>query len=102
MAPSQVRQILDGPFHSQSGERLAEARAGGLMEQSPHLADRCPGCDKVVFRFAGRTTADLPDIYKVRAQALMELQRMHRTGAHIIGPRLALQKPLYWKKMSPP
>jgi hypothetical protein len=100
VTPAYARQILDGPFHSECGERLGEADVGNLMEP-PRLMDKCPGCEKVVFRTAGRTMAYLPDVYQVRAQALMELQRMHRNGVDIAGTRLTLQQPLYWKDIFP-
>jgi hypothetical protein len=104
LTASAVHEILDGPFHTICQERLDEERTGfGASYSSPVLIETCPNCDLQLF------TVPRPGLdpsrafsWTVRAQAVQELQRMHRNGTRIKGPRLTLERPLYWNDMLPP
>jgi hypothetical protein len=99
-----VQQVLDGPFHAVEGcqDRLQE-RGGG--SGTPYLEPRCPGCRKLIFRvreLAGESQA-WAYAWEVRAQALGELQRMHRNdNTALQKQRIVLERPQYWQRMIPP
>jgi hypothetical protein len=101
-----VERILDGPFHAVAdcNERLSdygwdrsEIRFG---RASPILSGQCPGCKALLFKMA--SASDYPQVWTVRAQTLAELQRLHRGGTPIEGPRIVLQKLQYWDYLLPP
>jgi hypothetical protein len=87
-----VERILHGPFHAVAdcNERLSDY--GWDREQirtgraSPLLSGRCPGCKAPLFTMA--SASDYPRVWTVRAQALAELQRLHRSDTPIEGPRI--------------
>jgi hypothetical protein len=103
MSPQAIQDIVDGPYHAACLERLHEERAGyGANYSSPLLMTACPGCGMVLFSVPHRNLESVfVRSWTVRAQALQELQRMHRSGTAIEGPRLVLERPLYWKDMKP-
>jgi hypothetical protein len=101
-----VERVLDGPFHAvdDCNERLSEygwdrdpIRTG---RASPLLSGRCPGCKALLFTLA--FGSDRPQVWTVRAQALAELQRLHRSDTPIEAPRIILQRPQYWDYLVPP
>jgi hypothetical protein len=107
VSPGAVRDILDGPFHANAKclERLEEREAGygGGNERSPLLWELCPGCGEHLFNVPRRNLETVfVQSWTVRAQAVEELQRMHRSGIAIEGSRLTLQNPKYWQDMRPP
>ena len=106
MTPLQLMEILDGPFHAAPDchERMAELSTGARYTGlGPQLLELCPGCKSLVFR---RAYANMDKVYvdgwRVRAQAIAELQRLHRLGRNIEGPRVVLERPQYWNLMLPP
>jgi hypothetical protein len=103
LAPFAVQDILDGPFHTVCLERLQEHRSGyGGSNSSPFLSENCPSCGVKLFTVPRRALeSDFALSWTVRAQAVEELQRMQRGGARIEGPRLVLERPLYWGTMVP-
>ncbi len=103
LAPSYVQEILDGPFHATCHERLEESFGDRTHGVSPTLGERCPGCGAQLFNVrAEPLESQLAGVWTVRSQALGELQRMHRGGTEIKGPRLVLANPQYWRKLRPP
>jgi hypothetical protein len=98
-----VQQVLDGPFHAVEGcqDRLQER---GVSSGAPYLEPRCPGCRKLIFRvreLPGESVA-FAYTWEVRAQALGELQRMHRNNNTALQkPRIVLERPQYWQRMIP-
>ncbi len=107
VAPNYVQEALDGPFHSVLGcqERLEESGGGsGYGRSSPYLEPRCPGCRRFVFsvRQEPGEYHSSAYVWQVRAQALGELQRMHRNGNALEGERIVLARPQYWQRMMPP
>jgi hypothetical protein len=105
-----VKRILDGPFHAVAdcNERLAlygwdrePVRTG---RKSPLLRDECPGCKVLLFRSnsLGQVPVREVPLWTVREEAFAELQRLHRSGIPIEGPRVVLQKPQYWDVLVPP
>jgi hypothetical protein len=101
-SPRIVQRILDGPFHGVEGcgERLAEDQE--TYNSPDHFKRVCPGCDVVLFR-ESRNRDGSPQhllVWDTRGQVLAELQRMQRNGATIAGPRVVLERPLYWKTMA--
>jgi hypothetical protein len=101
LSPPAVQQILDGPFHAVCLERVMEQRSGyGEGHSSPILLETCPGCGAHLFTTPHRNLeATFAYSWTVRAQAVQELQRMHRKRIPIEGPRLVLENPLYWGDM---
>jgi hypothetical protein len=100
LVPRAVLDILDGPYHAATGcnERLEEYSPFG--GGAPSLGERCPGCGAPTFQPVERGLESRHvDASTVRAQALAELQRMSRNGTPIEGPRIVLERPLYWEKM---
>jgi hypothetical protein len=101
-----VSDILDGPFHLALGchERLSEYyRPAAGYGVSPGLHEYCPGCEARVLSPADeRLDSQTVLAWDMRAQTLAELQRMHRVGLPIKGPRIVLGHPRYWKKVAPP
>ncbi len=106
LRPLSVSQILDGPFHAVPNchERLAELPVWhSSSNPSPPLAENCPGCGEQIFTAAYVSLEKVRVlVWPVRAQALAEIDRMHRLGREIKGPRLVLENPQYWKAMLPP
>jgi hypothetical protein len=103
LSPPAVKDILDGPYHAVCLERVTELKASySSGYTSPILMEVCPNCGAHLFiaphRNLERTFAFS---WNVRAQAIQELQRMHRKGITIEGPRVALERPLYWADMEP-
>ena len=91
--------ILDGPFHA--APNCNERLHSNWDSHELTLDALCPGCNVRIFD--KREYSDpLPILWDVRWKALQELQRMSRNGAAIEGPKLTLQRPLYWNTMSPP
>jgi hypothetical protein len=91
LSPTQTQLILDGPFHDTPAcnERLEEygghAGIGRYGNRSPSFSERCPGCNTVLFEICddhGFPTGYV-SAWRVRAQVLTELQRMHRLGWEI-------------------
>jgi hypothetical protein len=104
LSPSAVQEIIDGPYHAVCLERVQEENAsfGGSGHTSPVLLETCPSCGARLFTTPHRhLEPTVAFSWKVRAQAVQELQRMHRGGTRIEGPRLVLEKPLYWGDMEP-
>lgn len=103
LAHSAVQDILDGPFHAVCLERLDEYRSGyGGGHSSPILRENCPSCGAKIFTSPRRNLEQtFAHSWTVRAQAVEELQRMRRSGTLIEGPRLVLERPLYWGDMHP-
>jgi hypothetical protein len=106
LTPAGLMRILDGPFHAvpSCNERLEEYRRGyGLKRGMPVLGMRCLGCKADLFKIAEHDEESRDAMaWWVMAQALAELQRMHRSGTRIEGPRVVLERPLYWENMLPP
>ena len=104
MTPLELMEIFDDPFHAAPDchERMAELRTGAGVV-GPQLLELCPGCKSLAFR---RAYANMEKVYvdgwRVRAQAITELQRLHRLGRKIEGPRIVLERPQYWNFMFPP
>jgi hypothetical protein len=92
-SPSYHETILAGPYHGVEGCR-AQLATSYRHGDAPILEGKCPGCDLPIFR-----SPEYVSLWKVREQALAELQRMSRNGRLIEG-KVILEKPEYWKKMS--
>jgi hypothetical protein len=106
--PAFMRETLDGPFHAVPGCNgpLAENwlyTSDGSSRQ-PVFTGQCQTCSVKIFQgftVDGRRSGSVP-AWPVCAQALEELQRMHRNGAAFNGETITLEKPTYWKAMVPP
>lgn len=103
-APVVIQDKIDGPFHNVEGcmERLSEVRTGYGHRTTFH--DHCPRCGVLLFRVQRDRDGIpvFPDVHRVRAQALAELQRLHRNHVPITdGHQVELQTPQYWATMVP-
>ena len=88
--------LLAGPYHSKPG-CAAELKTVTVMRgSSPTLLCNCPSCGDMVFRIPYEETK--VKLWKVREQALEELQRLARVGKAIAG-EVTLENPLYWNEM---
>jgi hypothetical protein len=102
LAPAFVQEVLDGPFHGarRCNERLAQR--GASYSSSPMLEEQCPGCGVDVFHMRNNLLEDrMAASWTVRAQALSELQRMHRNGCAFDAHEVELERPQYWQTMLP-
>jgi hypothetical protein len=95
-------ELLAGPYHAKSDccSQLSSvwpsyhsAREGG-----PLLMPHCPGCRAIVFNIVEEDA--YPHLWKVRTQAIEELQRLARIGRSI-KTGTALENPGYWEYMLP-
>lgn len=104
-----VHTVLDGPFHADCMAALVEIPArqtSSGFSGSPTFDENCRTCGQRIFIGSRHHEGYAVSVWRVRAYALEELQRMQRKGTKIPeaqwSPPIALENPEYWKVMLPP
>jgi hypothetical protein len=97
--PGDQKRILSGPYHADCKAELDADYDNQTSDFGPDLLPECPVCEVQLFALSDQEDLD-PDLFAMRLEAIKELQRMARNNVPI-KTGMALERPLYWKRIKP-